>query len=200
MKDDELYSNVHERLISGDPIASSELAGKAWKPLLDALKKRFPNLTESEYIFDAVSDALLSYIKRPTQFDPSKRGLFGFLLMAAEGDLLNALAKNKRRRMKETSMDTVALNEIRGKEDIETTEEDSKEAQHLETKINKLFKDTEDREAVALLLDGERSTQVFAKVWRVDHLSFKDQTRLVKRHKDRIKKVLLRHGEDLHGK
>jgi RNA polymerase sigma-70 factor (ECF subfamily) len=200
MKKDQ-YLKIHERLVLGDPIAPSELAEIAWKPLLSALKKRFPNLAQTDYPLDAASDALLSYIKNPAQYDPTKRGLFGFLLMAAQGDLLNALEKNKRRNLRETSMDNVALCDIQGNEDIEIMEEDlAKDAKHLEIKIRKLFKDARDREAVSLLLDGERSTQVFAKVWSIDQLPINDQATIVKRHKDRIKKVLKRHGGDFHGK
>src|SRR5207249_9166294 len=101
MSSENWYREIHERLFAADPVAPTELAEGVWKPLFKELEKRHPRLRESDFLRDAASDALISYIKQPTQFDPAKRGLFGFLIMAAEGDLRNALAKTARRKRRE---------------------------------------------------------------------------------------------------
>ena len=190
------FREIHERLLRADPIAPTDLAVALWKPLIKEMEKRHPRLRKSDLLRDAASDALISYIKRPAQFEPTKRGLLGFLVMSAEGDLRNALAKTTRRKVREISIEDVELLGAGRKESLETPDlEDRLEAQRMRVRVLALFEDPKDREAVELLIEGERSTAVFAKVWHLDHLSPKEQASHVKRHKDRIKKMLRRHGE-----
>lgn len=200
MASEEWLLQIHERLLTGDPVASSELAEAVWKLLVNKLEKKNPRLRESDFVRDAVSDALISYIRQPTQFDPAKRGLFGFLVMAAEGDLKNALAKANRRRRKEVSIEDVELVEAGGKEELEVLSLDARlEARRIRGRIGELLKDPRDSKAVELLIEGERSTKAFAKVWSLESLPAKKQASEVKRHKDRIKKMLRRHGESGYG-
>ncbi|MCI0410472.1 MAG: hypothetical protein L0191_18245 [Acidobacteria bacterium] len=200
MTSEDWYREIHERLLAADPVAPTELAEAVWKPLVKQLEKRHPRLRASDFLWDAASDALISYIKQPTQFDPAKRALFGFLVMAAEGDLRNALAKVARRKQREISIEGVELAVAVGKESLEAPGLDTPlEAERMRRRIGELFKDPRDREAVELLSEGERSTEAFAKVWRLEHLPLKEQARQVKRYKDRIKKMLARHGEGRYG-
>jgi RNA polymerase sigma-70 factor (ECF subfamily) len=195
MADEDWYRQIHERLLAGDPVAPGELAEAVWKRLVKALDGKYPRLPDRDALRDAASDALLSYIKRPTQFDPTKRGLFGFLVMAAEGDLRNALAKTARRTRNEVSLEDVELPDTSGKEKREGPGPQARiVAQRIHLRIGTLFSDPKDREAVELLIEGERSTAAFAKLWGLEGLPAKDQAREVKRHKDRIKKTLQRHG------
>ena len=172
-----------------------------WKPFVKQLEKRHPRLRESDFLRDAASDALISYIKHPTQFDPAKRGLFGFLIMAAEGDLRNALAKTTRRKQREISVEDVELAGAGGKERADAPDLDTRlEVERIRARIGELFRDPRDREAVELLIEGERSTEAFSKVWGLERLPAKEQACQVKRYKDRIKKVLGRHEEGGYGR
>lgn len=201
MAGEDWYRQIHERLLAGDPVAPGEFAEAVWKRLVKELEMKYPRLPDRDLLRDAASDALLSYLKRPAQFDPTKRGLFGFLVMAAEGDLRNALAKTARRTRNEVSLEDVELSDTSGKEKWEGPGAQARiEAQRIRRGIGTLFKDPEDREAVELLIEGERSTAAFAKLWGLEGLPAKDQAREVKRHKDRIKKTLQRHGERPNGK
>jgi len=201
MTSEDWYREIHERLLAADPVAPTELAEAVWKPLVRKLENRHPRLRESDFLRDAASDALISYIKQPTQFDPAKRGLFGFLVMAAEGDLRNALAKTTRRKQREISVEDVELAGAGGKERLDAPDLDTRlEVERMRGRIGELFKDPRDREAVELLIEGERSTEAFAKVWGLERLSAKEQASQVKRYKDRIKKMLDRHGEGGYGR
>jgi RNA polymerase sigma-70 factor (ECF subfamily) len=201
MTSEDWYRGIHERLLAADPVAPTELAEAMWKPLVMELEKKHPRLSASDFLRDAVTDALISYIKQPTQFDPAKRGLFGFLVMAAEGDLRNALAKTTRRRQREVSIEEVELVGGSGKGRLEAPDLDARlNVQRMLGKIEELFKDSRDREAVELLMEGERATEAFARVWGLERLPAKDRAREVKRHKDRIKKMLRRHGEGGYGR
>jgi hypothetical protein len=72
---------VHRRLLARDPAAPAQLAKKVMGPLAQSLAHVAHLPDDSEMILDAVTDTLMSYIKRPGQFDPSKRGMWGFLMM-----------------------------------------------------------------------------------------------------------------------
>ncbi len=187
---------IHERLLAGDVTAPAELVDILLEPLLDRLTRKYPNLHDPYLLPDAVTDALMSYIKRPEQFDPSKRSLLGFLEMAAEGDLLNALAKDKRRRQKEIPSENVELEVAAGNSEIEEGNPDTEsEREKLQQALPRIFGDPKDLVMVELMLSGERTTEAFVKVLEIRHLTKEQQRREVKRHKDRLKKRLKRYGK-----
>src|SRR5687768_16136890 len=115
---EEWFARVHARLLAGDPTAPAELIESVGDALAERLARKAPRFANSELITDAVTDSLFSYIRRPEQFDPAKGELLPFLLMAADRDLRNALAKQRRRRGKEILSDDVELEAIAGKKGI----------------------------------------------------------------------------------
>ena len=54
--------------------------------------------------------------------------------------------------------------------------------------------DPRDRQILALRLQGERRTEAFAEILGLSYLPIEAQRREVKRAKDRIDKILRRHG------
>lgn len=196
---DNWQNKIHERLLAGDVTAPAELAEGLIEPLLQRLTKKYPQLHDSDLFYDAVTDALMSYIKRPAQFDPTKRTLIGFLVMAAEGDLLNALAKEKRRRQKEIPLEDVELEVSAGNSEIEEgNSETEPEREKLRQALPRIFGDPKDLLMVELMMSGERTTEAFVKVLEIRHLPMEQQRREVKRHKDRLKKRLERYGKAAH--
>jgi hypothetical protein len=144
-------------------------------------------------------------MERPTTFDPRRLSLVGYLVMSADGDLRNAIAKSERRR--EDLVGDVELVGLRGKkssrEQIEASRGDEEKlVAHLDVdrirpQLERLFPDQADRAALDLLLDRERSTQAFAEVWGLGNLPGDQQRSEVKRRKDRLKKALERLGKGL---
>jgi hypothetical protein len=199
MKSDTWLVEVHQRLLAGDSVAPSELAEEVWELLVRSLAAKNPRLRGTDFIEHAVADALISYFKNPAQYDPKKRGLVGFLLMSAEGDLRNALAKTKRHKRREIALDSVEVGGEPRKVPIDTIEI-AEEADAVRRALKALFVDPNDRKAARLVLDEERSTEMYARLWGLESLSADDQRREVKRRKDRIKKVLERAGRRIYGK
>jgi RNA polymerase sigma-70 factor (ECF subfamily) len=192
------YRQIHERLLAEDPTASAELVEAMLNQLVKELKKKHYTLHDSDMVVDSVTDALLSYIKRPAQFDPSKRGLFGYLLMAADCDLRNALAKVRRLRRKEICVEDVELEALAGKEQVKGNDLETRlDLKKMQEMIVGLFIDPKDREMAELILGGERSTETFVTVLGLGGRSLDKQRNEVKRHKDRIKKRLERYGKGL---
>src|SRR5713101_3318148 len=87
---------LHEGLLAGDPTAPAGVADALFAPLVERLRKAYPRV-DPDLVTSAAIDAWQSYVKAPEKFDPSKgKSLLGYLKMAAEGDLLNALDRLKR--------------------------------------------------------------------------------------------------------
>jgi RNA polymerase sigma-70 factor (ECF subfamily) len=197
MLNEKWQKEIHNRLLDNDPTASAELVEGTLETLISRLQSKFPN-TESELILDAVTDALMSYIKKPTQFDPEKRSLVGYLSMSARGDLLNAFEKIKRRNIREIPLEDVELHSSDGNSITKSNNLiQSLDAEKIKKAIKELFANPIDLKLADLIIDGERSTEVFAKVLGIENASTKEQRLEVKRHKDRIKKRLSRYGKNI---
>jgi RNA polymerase sigma-70 factor, ECF subfamily len=193
---DKWQREIHERLLAEDVTAPAELAEALLDPLIHRLTKKYPQLPDPDLLFDAVIDALMSYVKLPAQFDPARRSLIGYLFMAAEGDLRNALAKHKRLRQKEIPLENVELEVAAGNSEIEEVNSETEpEEGKLRQALPRIFGDPKDLVMVKLMISGERTTEAFVEVLKLQHLSIEQQRREVKRHKDRLKKRLERYGK-----
>lgn len=185
------------RLLEGDPTAPAELLEEVFLPLKQTLKRRNPRLRDEHLIDDAVTEALIDYLKMPEKFDPGKAGLLAYLEMAAQGDLKNMIAKRRRRSRRLRSLELVELHGRGGKEGTDAHDATKTiEAQELSKRISQHFSDPMDLELVELIVAQERSTESYAEVLGIQDLPIEDQRREVKRHKDRIKKRLRQLGTE----
>lgn len=171
------------------------------EPLVESLRTSYPSLPDPALVDQAAADAVLSYAERPTQFDPSQRGLFGYLKMSARGDLLNAIAADARRGRHEVTLEDVELPSSGRKKVLITSERaigvddevvDMLMTQRLMKQVRAAVDSPADAAALQMIIDGERRTDRFAAVLGLGDLSPVEQTRAVKRHKDRLKKRVQR--------
>lgn len=198
MQTEAWYRQIHKRLLQGDPTASAECAEAVIGPLTRRLEGRFPKLRGSDLLIDAVTDAVFGYLRQPEQYDPARRGLLGFLEMAAEGDLKNALSKWHRRAQVEVTLDDVELEAVAGNRVEGPGDPEGKvDLSEIRRGIGALFEDARDRQLAELVLERERSVEPFAQILKLEGLPLDEQRREVKRHKDRIKKRLERYGQDI---
>ena len=187
------YREIHERLLSEDPTAPAELVEEALGPLTRFLEKKYPRLNDPTFVADAVTDAVIEYLKKPGRFDPTRRGLFGYLKMAAERDLQNALDKHQRR---DQGAEDVEVAAAAGKIVVEPPDVVAElHIQDVRKGVDGLFGDVKDRQMVEFILNGERSTEAFAVVLGLEGLPIGKQRSEVKRHKDRLKKRLKDYGK-----
>ncbi len=196
-------NEIHQRLLAGDVVAPPEVVDAYLEPLVNGLKRRFPSLSDPHLIDDAATDALLNYLEHPHRFDPEKGRLLGYLRLSAHRDLLNMLQKERRRRQREdrlrqhlrrepVELQTASGNRKRG----DDTSPDPVQA--LKQRVFEAVTDPRDRHLLALILDGERKTAIYAEILGIQGQDREHQRRLVKRHKDRLKKRLVRLGAKLH--
>ncbi len=190
---------IHQRLLQNDPLASSDLAQICLEPMLEFLSRKYPQ-TDQELIYEAATQAYFNYVERPNSYDPSKKGLLAFLKMAAEGDLQNLRATQKRRAKRVISLEDVALHEWAGNINIEEefinrTENIARLEQLKQTNLRqmKLTADTPlDQKLITLMQAGERDTRVYAQLLQITQLPVIEQRRIVKQHKDRLRVRLKR--------
>lgn len=195
-------SDIHERLLIGDPIAPADLVTAYLEPLTHGLQRHFSHVQDQHLIADAVTDTLLNYIENPTRFDPRKASLRQYLGMAARRDLLNALRKEQRRAGREQRTrqkmfaDAVALRARSGNV-VQEDEEPGGTTQTLMPQAFKAITDSRDQKCLQLILDGERKTAAYAVILEIQDYPVAEQRKIVKRHKDRLKKRLERLGAKL---
>jgi DNA-directed RNA polymerase specialized sigma24 family protein len=85
----QLGNTLHQRLIDGDPTATSQIAETFLFPVIQRLLKEFFSLPDPNLVDTAAEDAFINYFERPSQYDPAKGSLDKYLYMSARGDLLN---------------------------------------------------------------------------------------------------------------
>jgi RNA polymerase sigma-70 factor (ECF subfamily) len=177
-------------LVSGDRTASAQLISAIYSPLIGWLHaKRRTRITE--LVNDAATDALVEYVCDPLKWNPSRASLVSYLCMAADRDLQNAIQKHRRRAMREVPIADVEDGLFDRNVQLEQDEssETTKEVLQLLERHVKLQRD---RDLLQLMLSGERSTQSFASILRIETRPASEQRAIVKRHKDRLKKVMQR--------
>ena len=196
---DQAFDVLHQRMLSGDVTAFAEIAEACLPTLTGRLTKKIPNLDDPNLVDSAVVDALMSYQKNPSQFDPNKLRLDQYLYMSARGDLLNLLEKHKKDKVLLSLTEIVELYDENSEYGVEVPSDANVEEQVLEKlsptwhNLRKLLPDPLDQAMLLLMMDGIRETNLFAEALNITDLPAKDQASIVKRHKDRIKKMILRH-------
>ncbi|GAK61105.1 hypothetical protein U27_01003 [Candidatus Vecturithrix granuli] len=186
---------LHERLLQKEETASAELCCHFLEPLIQRFKRIFWDvaLRDETLICDAVTDALLNYIDNPSQYDPQRRSLEGYLKMSAEGDLKNALDKEKRRQEHfEKKPVELSLISRKGIMKGESTPEQQIVTKEIQEQLQRIFPEKSDQGLADAILSGVRETSHYVEILGITHLPEHEQRIQVKRAKDRIKVKLKR--------
>ncbi|MER3458884.1 MAG: hypothetical protein C4309_09920 [Chloroflexota bacterium] len=196
---------LHRLLLNGDPTAPARIVERHLDRLIERLSARFPNVPD--LVEDAVSQALAAYVMNPHIYNPNRSSLFNFLLMAADRDLRNLWAAEKRR-LKYEAIDLdrdesdVALNGSEAEYLVDERANPDRldlDQDELKARIQQVLPDPRDQKMLALMVEGERHTEAFAQILGITSLPLAEQRAVVKRHKDRIKQRLRRAGIYKHG-
>ena len=188
----EAESTLHQRVLAGDPVASADLFAHFVEPLMSAI--RHDLRCDAEIATDSSIDALFDYINSPSTYSPDRGRLCTFLTHIAKHkavDRIRARSAETRREQEFSSL--VEVRESAPNEKMER----SAEAQKLWQKIEQVVQSERDRLALALILDGERSTDAIADALGIHASTQLERQRAVKRHRDRLLKILDRLGEKL---
>jgi RNA polymerase sigma-70 factor, ECF subfamily len=197
---EDLGKSLHQRMVRGDPTAFAAIAESHMEWISKNLTKRYSTLYDQHLISSAVVDALYNYQGKPERYNPEKGSLAKYLLISADGDLRNLLARDKKKTYIPID-DDVELSsenqEYRVESAILVSEDNVEELVIANTSqvwdiIKEYLPAPMDQEICKLLMENIRTVDEFAKVLGLQDLPIQEQRSIVKRHKDRIKKVLLR--------
>ncbi len=190
---------LHKRLLEGDPTAPPDVFAAFYEHLACWLRSKYPSLApgiDEDVYWQAAFRAIHDYVTAPHKYDPSRRGLKGYLHMAADGDLKNLLQREQYRRSRSVPIENIADPPLYRNESMEEGDEDVR--QRLLADLSKGLP-PEEIEALPLVLNGERSTDELARVLKVDHLPREERERAVKRFKDKVKRRAQRRGAENYG-
>lgn len=181
---------AQRRLVGGDPTASAEIYKAIFSALVGWLGAK-GRTSDKELLRDAATDALVDYIKNPDKWKPNRGTLVSYLCMAADRDLLNALARVHRRKKREVLIGDVEHDEI-ARNVVPGNEGPLDAMNSLLPALDQQVTSKRDRRILTLMLKGERSTEKFAEVLGIQSVPKLEKARTVKQHKDRLKKVVQR--------
>lgn len=191
----------HRRILQCDITAFAELSEIALPYLITFLQSIFPN--SDAHLHDMVAiDCLLSYQTKPEQYNRNKLSLFAFLKMAARRDMLNALDREARQVRRLVDLDDVDLSANEAMLSDEAALEEwlkghtDKPLEGILLELDGMFNEQETA-VLYLMLEGERSSDVFADALGIGGLDTAVQRREVKKVKDRIIKRLQRFGQEI---
>jgi len=188
--DREVLGQIHVRIVAGDVTASSDLFLSVHSPLTATVRKRLGGRISWEDAGDIATDAIVEYVNDPSKFDPSRSGLFGYLLLIARGDALN-LVRDQGKEAENVSR-VVELSSWAGNTTVEGPEVKLDADRILRDHHGDLVRDEGDEAILRLYLDGEKATSAYAEVLGLKGLSDEEKKVAVKTRKDRIEQRLKR--------
>lgn len=190
---------LHQRLMAGGVTAPAEIAEAYLPGLIAHMEERNRGVNDLHLPATAAIDALQNYLQRPKQYNPEMATLETYLRMAAQGDLLNALKKQSRELKYQGGERVVELDAPSVEDQVEANvglgveEQVETRTSQVWSQIEALVPDPTDREIVRLMMARVRKTEEYARVLGITALAHQEQEQQVKRHKDRLKKRLMRH-------
>jgi RNA polymerase sigma-70 factor (ECF subfamily) len=185
---------LHQCLLDGSPTATSEIAELFIHLLIKSLRGDFKQVRDPHLVDMAAADALVNYFEHSEKFEPAKSSLFTYLRIRAKSYLLNSLGQSA------SAKKVVELGEAETVYKIAGEGEKHSEAAivshtfqaEIMQQVQKYITDPTDLRFVGLMIQGVRDTAEYAKVLGITDRPFAEQKRTVKRHKDRINKVIER--------
>jgi DNA-directed RNA polymerase specialized sigma24 family protein len=196
--DDTAAAALHLRLMAGDPLAPEECFRSFLPLLVDRLARNFRSYNLDDHdIESAATDALFAYTRTPHKYDPSRASLTSYLYMAAKGDLLNIMQRNKTQLRGAQSLESVEHLLHNGKMSVEEMAVQRADAERALDSVLTQITDPVDRQFLRLMLEGERHTDAYARVLGIENLPDYEKKATVKRNKDRISKRLERQRDSL---
>jgi DNA-directed RNA polymerase specialized sigma24 family protein len=192
---------LHQRLLARDPTARADLATAYLVPLVVWLHETNPAVPV-DLCEEAAGDALLALMRNPASYAPALQALEAYLRMSARGDLLNALRKERKHHQGRVALDSVELSPQAGKylgrdDDPSLPLRLAEEVRAVTDSVPDSLRSKlsgPDLRALELILRRVRDPAAYAEVWGLLHLSTKEQSREVKKRKDRLKVMLKRAG------
>ncbi len=185
-------------MLAGSSVTvTGEIAELFLPELVKSLSGEFKGIRDPHLILMAADDALIYYFDHSTKFDPTRSDLSIYLRLLAKSRLLNSLRAQKdsegRKIVVEVDdIETVNIVAAQSEPDAEAALISLGMQEDIMQQVEKFITDPIDLRLTALMVENIRDTSEYAKIMGIIDRPIIEQRRLVKRAKDRIKKVLER--------
>jgi RNA polymerase sigma-70 factor (ECF subfamily) len=193
---------LHIRYLADDRVALEEIWVRYLPPMLVHLRAYIDRgnlyLVDPDLIEEAAYRALMSYQRRPGQYDPERgKSLLGYLRMSALGDLKNLRRqKNPPGGLRVVGIDDEAWNrQVADDGDLEDDVVEEEAQTRWRDRIYAVARSDEDRTILGLMIRGERRTETYAQALGLTHRSIKDQESYVYKAKERLTRRLKRQAQ-----
>lgn len=185
---------LHQSLLDGSRTATAEIAELFLQPLIKRLRGEFIQIKDPDLIDMAVADALVSYFEHPEKFEPVRSGLFTYLRIRARTYLLNSLGQgpSKKKFVELEQAETVYQMTNEDEPDTESLLVSNTYQAEIMQQVQKYITDPTDLRVVTLMTQCVRDTAEYVIVLGIADRPLAEQKKTVKRHKDRIKKIIER--------
>jgi RNA polymerase sigma-70 factor (ECF subfamily) len=193
----ELGERLHRLLLEQASLIIPARITEVFLPeLLKRLPRILPTINDQHLLASCADDALLAYLDHPERFDPARSSLLTYLSWLARSRVLNELKQKKSTEQQEVV--AVAESEtVYGvaagtdwDESVRLSERETE--QRIAAKLRPIITDPTDRQLLELMLEGVRETSAYAAVLGITEQPPDEQRRLVKQHKDRVRKRVRR--------
>lgn len=191
---------LHSAILEQKDIALSKLYNSYGPKLVRILKYKYANAfrRDETLIYEAVNEAFQGYYRNPLTFCPERNSLFNFLLVAADRDLINIFQREKKHSNRKNVPEDVELEEhfwntiIKPSDSTDDTIQIKETLTAVQNLLERFFPNDKDVTLAWMVLASERDTETYSEVLKLEKLTMHEQRHEVKKHKDRIKKVLER--------
>jgi hypothetical protein len=199
------------RLLAGEPDATADLADAYLERLCATLRGQFSVLPPTLCSDDFAIDSILRLGKYPHRYLPKKgMSLFSYLVQDARGDLLNALAQERRKNsaLSQSVEHLFSLRNTYWNDETEATvlanlttdtaiEDSGRQRETFDLFLERaapVIVWAYDKELLELIWREERKTTPYAQAMGIQDIPLQEQKAQVKKAKDRLKVALKRLG------
>lgn len=182
---------LHARALQKDPVAPADLFQAFMEPLLRILMEE--DRYNADDAHDSAIDALLAYLKAPERYDRRRARLSTYLIHAARRRAMDRRRSNEARSRRDREFaDTLDLQSRNPRDVLDAKVEAGRAAELLQT----VRLEERELQFLQLVLQGEGSTEKLAEALGKGSLPDLERRREVKRHRDRLMKLLERLGRE----
>lgn len=186
---------LHQRLLSGDPRAPSEIFELFEDHLSSVVRSTVPKLIDPGDVNAAVADALLRYFKAPSDYDPTKSTLLTWLCNQARYNALSQVRDHGRRVARLDKLGEAVRIGLLGRDKGQDGEDhflDAIEAQQIMAQYgHEIATDHGDDEVFLLMAAGTKDEAMFVEALHLTG-SHAENRAEVRRRRDLIRKRLER--------
>jgi DNA-directed RNA polymerase specialized sigma24 family protein len=163
-------------------LAANRLVAEILSHTVSVLLGQFPGI-ERPVIHDAVVDAILRLLAKPSLWDPQKAQLDTFVVRIAHNRVVDWLRANeRRRRLEERAASTIPTVASDGSDEGALAE--------LSDRLRSIATSTVESNFIEVWLSVKRSTDAYVRVLGIQDLPGGEQRREIKRVMERLRKRL----------